>query len=220
MRRTARRGSGVTSSTVLLLALTACIRPWHSTSQDERRVRVLLEATSHLNERLPAGGSLVVDELRFDEVNVAIHADTAEVLARVEASGSSEGIPLHYLGSEHLSLHREAGGYRGELVPALVGVLDALQRRQQAIAAGDRTGLIALAGSDYRDGSVDRAGLPSLVATLWPTIDRARPAAMAIRVDADRAVLALSFEVDGGSRTHTVELRKQANSWRYSAGLL
>jgi hypothetical protein len=219
MRRIARRGSGITYPTVLLLLLGACNRP-SQTAQAERRVQVLLDANSHLNERLPGGGSLVLDELRFSEVSVAIHDDAAEVLARVEASGNSEGIPLQYLGSEHLLLQRAAGGYRGELVPALVGVLDALQRRQQAIAASDRDALMALAAADYRDGSVDRARLPSLVATLWPTLERARPAAMMIRVDADRAVVSLRFDVDGGSRAHTLELRKDAKIWRYSAGLL
>jgi hypothetical protein len=220
MRRNARWGSGITSPTVLLvLLLGACSRPSH-TDQAERRVRVLLDANTHLNERLPGGGSLVLDDLRFSEVNVAIHDDTAEVLARVEASGSAEGVPLQYLGSEHLVLQHAAGGYRGELVPALVGVLDALQRRQQAIAASDRDALVALAASDYRDGSVDRAGLPQLLATLWPTVERARPVAMAIRVDPDRAVVSLRFDADGGSRAHTLELRKDAKIWRYSAGLL
>jgi hypothetical protein len=183
-------------------------------------VRAQLQATSQLHERLPSGTSVDLDELRFTEVVVAIHGDLADVLAHVEGSGSFGGASLHYVGSERLVLHREGKGYAGPLLPALFGVLAAVTERQRTIAAGDEAALIALAADDYRDGSVDRGHLRSLFATLWPTVDRAQPTALAIRVDHDHAVVSLTVAGDGGTHTHTLTLEKEAKTWRYSAGLL
>jgi hypothetical protein len=179
-----------------------------------------LQGTSQLRERLPGGEELDLRELHFREVVVALHGDLAEVLAQVEASGRFGGASLRYVGSERLTLHRESEGYAGPLLPALTGVLTAIAQRQQALAAQDPAALIALAASDYRDGSVDRARLGSLVPTLWPAVERDWPGALAVRVDHDRASVSLRFDGDGGRRTHTLALEVEAKSWRYSAGLL
>jgi hypothetical protein len=216
--RVCRRGAGFQSLPLFILALTSC--PGQSVSREESRLRAQLQATSQLHDRLPSGQSLDLDELRFSEVVVALRGDRAEVLAHVEGSGSFGGASLHYIGSERLLLHREGNGYAGPLLPALFGVLAAVAERQRALLAGDETTLIALAASDYHDGSVDRDRLAPLFATLWPTVDRAEPSSLAVRVDHDRAVVSLSHSGDGGSHTHTLTLEKDVKTWRYSAGLL
>jgi hypothetical protein len=216
--RVCRWGAGFYSLALSILALTSC--PGQSLSREESRVRAQLQATSQLHDRLPSGQALDLDELRFSEVVVAPQGDLAEVLAHVEGSGSFGGASLHYIGSERLLLHREGNGYVGPLLPALFGVLTAVAERQRAILDGDQTALIALAASDYHDGSVDRDRLAPLFTVLWPTVDRAQPSALAVRVDHDRAVVSSSRPGDGGSHTHTLTLEKVVKTWRYSAGLL
>ena len=183
-------------------------------------MRAHLAATTQLRAQLPGGGTLDLRALQFSEIVVAVHDTGAEVLAHIEARGEFEGTPLQYLGSERMVLKHTRDGFAGDLVPALAGVLQAIAQRQRAIAAEDRAALIALAASDYRDGSVDRERLDSLFPTLWPTVERASPIAIAVRVDGDRALVSLRFEGDGGSRTHTLALQTAGKSWRYSAGLL
>jgi hypothetical protein len=203
-----------------LLATAACPSHLLSPADTESQVRAHLTATTHLREKLPGGETLELRGLQFSEVVVSVHDSGAEVLTHVEARGEFEGTPLQYLGSERLILTHTGDGFSGDLVPALAGVLQAVAQRQRAIAAEDRTALIALAASDYRDGSVDRERLDSLFPTLWPTVERGSPSAIAVRVDGERAVVSLRFEGDGGSRTHTLGLQNAGKSWRYSAGLL
>jgi hypothetical protein len=211
---------GLVAAGALLLATAGCPSHLLSPADAESQLRAKLQATPQLREQLPGGGTLELHALQFSEVVVALHGHSAEVLAHVEARGEFEGAPLQYLGSERLILTATPTGFTGDLVPALSGVLEAMVQRQRAIAAEDRTALIALAASDYRDGSVDRDRLESLFPTLWPTVERGSPNAVAVRVDGDRALVSLRFEGDGGSHTHTLALQNVGKSWRYSAGLL
>jgi len=204
----------------LLLALAACSSRLLSPADGESRVRAQLRATSQLHEQLAGGETLDLRQLRFSEVVVALRGDSAEVLAHAEASGTFQGADLQYVGSERFVLRRGADSYSGTLLPALLGVLTAVAQRQDAIARQDSAALLALAASDYREGSVDRARLTPLFPTLWPSVERGPPSALAVRVDSDRAGVSLRFDGDGGSRTHTLALESEAKSWRYSAGLL
>jgi hypothetical protein len=204
----------------LLLALASCPSRLLTPADGESRVRAQLQATTQLHEQLAGGDALELRQLRFSEVVVALQGDDAEVLAHAEASGTFRGAELNYVGSERFVLRHGANGYTGTLLPALLGVLTAVAQRQDAIARQDSAALLALAASDYREGSVDRSRLAPLFTTLWPTVERAPPSAMAVRVDHDRAVVSLHFEGDGGTRTHTLALENETKSWRYSAGLL
>jgi len=213
-----RRGVGGVA--LGLIALSSCHWRPLAPADAESRLRAQLQAISQLREVLPGGEALELHQLRFTEVVISLHGDVAEVLANAGASGSFGEASLQYTGTERLLLHREGDGYVGPLVPSLTGVLEALARRQRAIATEDRVAILDLAASDYRDGSVDRARLAPLFSTLWPTVERAQPNALAVRVDHDRAAVSLRFEGDGGSRTHTLALERDVKLWRYSAGLL
>lgn len=204
---------------LFLLTLAACPGSLSATDA-ETRLRNQLQATGELREHLRGGETLDLRKLHFSDVVIAMHGDVAEVLAHAEATGSVGDVSLQYVGSERLLLNRQGDGYVGRLLPALVGVLEAVAERQRAISAQDQAALLALAAADYRDGSVDRARLGSLFDTLWPTVERTAPNALAVRVDRDRAVVSLHFEGDGGSHTHTLVLESEAKTWRYSAGLL
>jgi hypothetical protein len=215
--RRGRLGSWIPA---LLPLLVACPERLLAADDTESGARAYLQGTTRLRQALGPGDVLDLDALRFTEITVSPQGSNADALVHAEGSGHFQGAVVHYTGNERLRLQRTTDGFSGAALPALEGVLVAVARRQRAIDARDGAALIALAAEDYRDGSVDRARLSPLLPTLWATVEPGAPAALAVRVDGDRASVSLRFDLDGGSRTHTLALENAAKSWRFSAGLL
>jgi hypothetical protein len=202
-----------------LSLLAACPDRLLAPADPESALRAQLDRTTSLHRSLAGGEDLDLEKLRFSEVIVSLHGDVADVLLHAEAAGRLAGAPLHYVGSERLALRRTGSGFSPLSLPALEGVLDALEARQRALEARDAAALLALAAEDYREGSVDRARLATLLAAP-AMLDPAAPSSLAVRVDGDRATVSLSFASDGGRGTHILALENVAKSWRFSAGLL
>jgi hypothetical protein len=169
---------------------------------------------------LPSG--VRFPSLQLSEVTVDVDAAHARVLFRAEGEGRLGGIHVGYIGGEAVALAHGSAGWepeRGVWLPRLDGVLEALQRRDQALVHGDSVALAALGV----DGGPTPTPTPTPTSTSTSTSNKRPPVrAWLVRIEGEGAVVSEVSGVSEGPETSTkrLELHRAGNGWRFTSGLL
>jgi hypothetical protein len=162
---------------------------------------------------LPVGADRVqFPSLELSEVTVDVDAAHARVLFRAEGQGRVAQIHVGYIGGEAVGLTHSSSGWEAEngiWLPRVAGVLDALQRRDQALAHGDGAALAAL--------SLDGGTTATPTATKRPPVR-----AWLVRIEGEGATVSEVSEglAAGPDTTKRLELHQTGNGWRFTSSLL
>jgi len=178
-----------------------------------------------------AGGTAQLSDVRYGDVQVAMEAGKARVVAVVEAEGRvvwrEEQARVGYIGREAFTLTPcTAAGWcaDGQQFARLRGVLAVLFRRADALAAGDVDGHGRLLSERFGDPGGKAAAVARLRAAATTPGAAVRILGWQIRVERDTATVGEDHEVErpgapSEARRAVYALALEDGHWRIVSGL-
>ena len=226
------------------LALAAALAAWLSWGRlaacgpsirgDDAQIRAALAAQdrAHLSDvyGFHAGGTVELAPVRYAEVVTSLEGGRATVVAVLDGDGRvawrDEVAKLSYVGRERFHMKPCSIALwcaEGDQFDRLRGVLLALFRRHDAVAARDADGLARLLAAGYADRGEERAEAARRVAREVAQAAQERIVAWQIRVERDGAEVGEDADVGRGGEPPRRERRvyrlaREGERWVFVAG--
>lgn len=198
----------------------------------ENEIITVLKRTEPDNLALPVPGSdrlLNSKHHQFDRLSVTVDAAAraATALATLDFTGTFGETQVSSLGVEKVRFEYQALSWRpvGGFAPRLTGICAALERRRQALEAGDVPRLAALTGAQSEAQVLED---PAVRQVLKVTQRRYRALAWYVRAERDEVLVSEEYLLSGSLPERPVEeqgtrrlvLTRNGGEFSFSAGLM